>query len=459
MRIYVLYGLLVMAAVAFGWVMERGGWAAQRRSQPLLRMGYAGLAMAGITLLGHGPEPYRLFGDFTKAYYFAGQQVLQGSSDFYGQACVRGYVNIPIVAVVFAPLAQFLPPVAGWLMAAAGLGATIAAYGGLLRLTQVTGWRQWALIGLFVASGPLYYNLRLGNTTQYVLLLLVLALARGRQGRPGAMGALVAIAAVIKLPILLLGGYFLLRGRWRAAAGFGLGLVAIVGSSLLLFGPALHGSWYTQCIQPFAGKPLSAFNVQSVDSFLARLLGGSATTWVPMPLPALPFKVLRYGLLGVLVGAVLGTFRRARDWPGATAMTAGRSETLAPPSVFAQTAQELEFVTVLCLALLISPIAWTHYYLLLILPLALFLEKPAMIPALKLAGVAIAGRWPLLLSAALISLPVTLYEHPRVPEWIGNWFLSHYFLGGLLLLGVLLVARSQLAQNLAQNLAPEGASG
>ncbi len=434
MRIYLVYCGLVIGMGGLLWWMAQGQKQGQEQDPgrlPLWRMLYMGGAIALGLLLWHGPEPYRLFGDFTKAYYFAGQQILQGSHDFYGDACVRGYVNIPIVALLFAPFAQFSPAVAGGLMAAVGVVATGAACGGLLRLTQVTGWRQWALVGLFIASGPVYYNLRLGNTTQYVLLLLIAALGCGRKGWALAAGALVAIAGIIKIPILLLGPYFLLRGRLRTCFGFGLGLVAVVGLSLLLFGPELHGTWYTQCIQPFAGKPLSAFNVQSVDGFLARLLGGKPDTWIPMTV-GLPFKLLRYGLLSALVGAVVWTFWRAPPHPE---LRAWDEKSLGS----ARTMVELEWVTVLCLALLISPISWTHYYLLLILPLGLCLGHPQMIPP--------GGHPLLLLISLLISLPVTLYQPAGVPWLLGQAGLSHFFIGGVLLLSLLLAARWQLAGN------------
>jgi hypothetical protein len=447
MRIYLVYcGLVIGMGGLLWWMAQEQQGQDQGHNHgpqrlPLWRMLYVAGAIALCVLLWHGPEPYRLFGDFTKAYYFAGQQVLQGSRDLYGDACVRGYVNIPIVAIAFAPFAQFSPAMAGGLMAAVGVATTAAACGGLLRLTQVTGWRQWALVGLFLASGPVYYNLRLGNTTQYVLLLLIGALACWRKGWPEVAGGLVAIAGIIKIPILLLGVYFLLRGRLRTGLGFGLGLIAVVGLSLLLFGPALHGTWYTQCIQPFAGKPLSAFNVQSVDGLLARLLGGNPATWIPMTV-GLPFKLLRYGLLSAIVGAVVWTFWRAQQ-PLKPSVSTEKPSMSTVPRVKTVPRVELEWVTVLCLALLISPISWTHYYLLLLLPIGLLLGHPQTIPP--------GGHSLLLLSALLISLPVTLYQPAGMPWLLGQAGFSHYFIGGVLLLSVLLAAQWRWPENGPEN--------
>lgn len=417
MRIYFLYSFLILLAVGLGVASET-----VLKQRWLQWVGYAAIAVAMGYLLWTGPEPYRLFGDFTKAYYFAGQEVLRSSKDLYSDACTRGYVNIPIVAYLFTPFAGFDANTAANLMALVGAGATIAACYLSLQLTGVTGWRSLALVGLFVASGPVYYNLRLGNTTQYVLLLLLGAVFCLWKQQGFLAGALVAIAGIIKIPILLLAGYFLLRGRWQAVTGFVAALLAIVGTSLLLFGPELHVDWYQQCVQPFAGKPVSAFNVQSVDGFLARLLGGNPATWMPMQVNW-TFKLLRYSLLSLLAGAVVWAFWRVK-----------------PPRTLA--AETLEFVTVLVLALLMSPISWTHYYLLLLLPFALYLGKKLPLPEPRWAL-----RW-FAVSAVLVSLPVTLYKSPNslLQQLVDRVFLSHYFFGGVLLLGLLLAARWQTAR-------------
>ncbi|MBD2020005.1 hypothetical protein H6F43_07370, partial [Leptolyngbya sp. FACHB-36] len=140
-------------------------------------------------------------------------------------------------------------------------------------------------------------------------------------------------------------------------------------------------------------------------------------TWIPMQV-GWEFKLLRYTLLSLLTGAVVWTFWRTR----------------LPKTLATET---LEFAIVLCLALLISPISWTHYYLLLLLPLGLCLGNSVSIPQGRLwLGLFV-------VSGLLVSLPVTLFQpdSPVLRSIVFRLLLSHYFLGGVLLLGLLLAAR------------------
>jgi hypothetical protein len=418
MRVYLIYVTLVAVA---------GGLAVRLRSaQQMSRRWAFGVALAGIAialmlLLGFATEPQArdLLVDFTKAYYPAGKAAVENPAALYARADDDlTFVNLPLVALLFAPLGLMDLPSASALMLGLGILATIAALYACLRLSGVTGWRRWALMGLFVANGPLFYNLRMGNTTQYTLLLLAGGLLALRHRRDWLAGGLLAIAGIIKVPLLLLAGYYLLRQRWRVVLGFG-GTLAIVGLlSVLVFGPALHVTWYRECIQPFAGKPLSAFNVQSIDGLLARvLLKGDLRNWLPMTVDW-GYKLVRYGLVAGLVGSALWVGWRAK----------------APQS---PAAENSEFAIALCLALIISPISWTHYYLLLLLPLALWLGQQLAIPHQRPWTVG------MLVVTVLISLPTVnpALDHALLRLLVTQVWISHYLYGGLLLFVLLLRGR------------------
>jgi hypothetical protein len=88
---------------------------------------------------------------------------------------------------------------------------------------------------------------------------------------------------------------------------------------------------------------------------------------------------------------------------------------------------------VLLLALLASPITWTHYYCVLIIPLCLYV----------CGGIAVPRRRPWVLAwslaSVLITLPVVL---PRpttrlFAELTERVLLSHYVAGGIVLLAIL----------------------
>ncbi|MBD2022128.1 DUF2029 domain-containing protein, partial [Leptolyngbya sp. FACHB-36] len=284
------------------------------KSRSIRWAGFGSLALAMILLLGLATEPQArdAFVDFTKAYYPAAKAALFNPAELYARSDDDlTFVNLPIVALLFAPFAALDVSTAAALMTAIGAIATIAACYLCIRYTNVTGWQRVLLVGLFVANGPLFYNLRIGNTSQYTLLLLLGALWL-QPKRSVLAGCLLAIAGIIKVPLLLFGAYYVLRGRWRVVAGFVGTLLAIGLASLLVFGPDLHVTWYQACIQPFAGKPISAFNVQSVDGLLSRsLLGGGLRNWLPMQVDW-SYKLVRYAILSLLVGSAIWVGWRAQ---------------------------------------------------------------------------------------------------------------------------------------------------
>ncbi len=257
-----------------------------------------------------------------------------------------------------------------------------------------------------------------------MLLLLLLAFYFIQTKREIWLGILLAIGALIKIPLFLLGVYFALRGRWQVVVGFSAALLAIVGASLLLFGLDLHLVWYQQCIQPFVGKPISTYNVQSVDGFLARLLINTdigKEQWPPTEV-GWGFKVIRYALLSLLIGTTIWICWRSK-----------------PPKTLE--VENLEFSIVLCLAVIISPISWTHYYLFLLLPFALYLGNRLAVPQERLWSSLV------VVSILLTSLPVrfAIPANPVLGFLYSRLLISHYFLGGVLVLGVLLAARWQIS--------------
>jgi hypothetical protein len=287
---------------------------------------------------------------------------------------------------------------------------------GLTRLTGVSGWQRAALVGLFVVNGPLYNSLREGNLTHFALLLLFGALHCMEQRRDAWAGAWLAIACILKPPLLPLAALFVLRWRLAALAGFGGALLGIGGASLTLYGLELHVAWYRYCVQPFLSTPIGAFNVQSIDGFLARLLteGRYLHSWWPIADPGPGFALLKRILVALLVCPTAWVLWRARRAASATAA-------------------RLDFSILLCLALLISPTSWTHYYLLLLLPIGLH--------AGGMLGVPGARSWSALFwfAVALISPPV-IAPTLAAGALMASVLVSHYFLGGVLMLAVLLCA-------------------
>ena len=97
---------------------------------------------------------------------------------------------------------------------------------------------------------------------------------------------------------------------------------------------------------------------------------------------------------------------------------------------------------VLCLSLIISPISWSPYYLLLLLPLGLYAGK--RLPIKDDSG------WLLVmvLSILCITPPVMFMgEDGALQGQLARVLLSHYLMGALLLWGLLAYARWQVAES------------
>ena len=418
MVIYLIYGILILGTVSLNTI------AFKSKKQGLNLWLTCGLPALVILIFSWLVSWSNFCGDFNKSYYPAGRLIIENPADLYVWGKGLGFVNIPIIALLFTPI-SYLPKLAAQIIITLlGLAAIVFAAYLLIKLTKASKWQKLIIAGLFIINGPLYYSLKQGNSTHFVFLLLIAAIFALRDKREIWVGVLLALASLIKIPIFLLSVYFTLRGRWRIIFGFSVTILAIVGTSVLLFGLDLHIIWFQKCILAFAGKPLAAFNVQSIDGFLARLLNDvDLKSWQPLEI-GWEFKLGRYLLISLLAGI--------------TILLCWRSK---PPQTFAM--EILELSIAICLALAIMPISWTHYYLYLLLPFSLYIGNQLVIPPGKFWQIL------MLISAILVSLPVILIKanNPLSEFLISKLLISHYLLGGVLLLMILLRARLQGAKD------------
>lgn len=366
-------------------------------------------------------EPAILFSDFFKAYYPAGEAVLADEvASLYREGAEVTFVNMPIMAFLFAPLGRLDDFDAGWIFLALGLTAALASWALLARIGRYRAGSTALLAFIFLINGPMVNSLREGNTTHFLLLLLALALLLWRAGWDYSAGLVLGFCALFKLPLLLFGGYFLLRRRWRILAGGATMAALIIGLSLWLFGLATHIAWYRVCVEPYMLGVIPAFNVQSIDAFLLRLSTGAALLqdWAPMPLPPV-YRVVRTILLLAIYGAAVALIWRA-----------GRREPLPRVSGGLSTRDLTEFSLILTVALVSSPLAWTHYYLLLLLPWSLYQGGLLSLPDDTLSR---SLMWSAL---ALTSLPVLMPDlSPGLAaELVARTIVSMWLFGGLLML-------------------------
>jgi hypothetical protein len=369
------------------------------------------LAEAGHHAAAHlaGTWPPRR-GDF-EAYYWAGRRVDSGNlAELYSSFArdpgsdrrIKDFKNVPLVAAAFVPLSRLEYDTA-W---KAWWAFSLACCVGIVALAALWLRRwcgHWLLAAAVAASAGLHYfplldAFELGQTTQavaFVLLVAYLALARGRAV---LAGALLAVAALVKVPVFVMGGFLLLTRRWRAAAAFGATVAALFGLSVVLFGAGVHRAWLGDAIGPHAGTALTALNNQSLAAQLARLWGDEQVhSYRPSPLPA-PLSAARWAMAAAVVLGWLAVRRRLSD-----------------RAVLDRGVLDLDFVMALSVMPLVSPIFWIHYFLL-SLPALLVLSRHAAAP----------GAWPLratLVASYLLAAwypPADLTWYGRAPGFWGE---------------------------------------
>jgi hypothetical protein len=377
------------------------------------------------------PETPVLFTDFRRAYYPAGQAVLEGPQALTPliERGVHGFVNLPIVAYLFAPFGALPVKWAARLYFVMGLGATLIAWALLARAANLDGRERSTLFFLFAVNGPLINSFKEGNTSHILLLPVVAAFLLLRGNRQVLAGVLLGLCALIKLPFLIFAPYLVLRRYWQAAAGMAL----VVGGggllSVALFGWELNQRWFELCVVPFSSNPIAAFNVQSIPGFLARLWTGPDLLYTWMPLPAEPLQRMIGSALSalLLLAAVLACLRRPQERNGASS---------AEPQAW----RALEYGIVVTLAVIASPLSWSHYYCWLLFPIAFFLRRDFPLAPEGLSRV-LGWAALVLVSQAVVFLKVS---DPVLAGLYAKVMVSSMLLGGLLWFGLLVVARARL---------------
>ena len=398
---YAIHWLMALVGVAAIVGLGRRGLLA--RWQLLLLLP---LAVAYEWIAFRASFPNEPFWDFKLCYYPAGQAVLHhdiATLTVLYQRVVQGFVNMPIVAWLFAPFTLLGAGAAAVLYTLAGVAAAVFAWHLLARTAQLDRTGRWVLALLFIANGPLLDAIKFGNTSQFILLALVGGLLLLRSGHLATAGALLAALTVLKPAMGLFGFFFLLRREWRGLFAYALTGIAITLLSLAFYGWEFNRFWFETSILQFGHQWFSAFSVQSVPGFLLRLRPewAAVTSWEPVARTGIEQRLSQ---LAMVVTYAFAAAARRRD---------------------------LHYLLVICLALVASPLSWSHYYCWLLVPAAFFLGEFAPI-----------GRLPRMLgwAAIFIVTPLVVWPHDFGNGLLGGLYrtlvLSNLLLGGLLWFGL-----------------------
>jgi hypothetical protein len=258
-----------------------------------------------------------------------------------------------------------------------------------------------------------------------LLLLLVGAWAAQRSGRLTWAGALLGSAAAIKLFPAFLFVFFLLRRQWRALiAGVLAGLLWTALTAAVL-GPGSYRD-YVRDVLPHLAQYRAAWPNASLAGFWEKLFAGGHTLGHTVPLWYNPLAArIAAAVCCLVVTAVVA----AVLWRARTRPDCDRAFALAVTGM-----------------LLVSPITWDHYFLLLLLPAGVLATTLPSSGALRYL---LYGCLALLWLTPELYYRLAAFVHPAAAA--GPWqtltvlSLQTYALMGLFMLGVV-AARHRSAQ-------------
>ena len=248
------------------------------------------------------------------------------------------------------------------------------------------------LLGLWF-SQPFVYAMFLMQTHALFFFLMVagLVLAERSGDRWGGAvwaGLAVACAAAVKLTPILLVVYWLLTRRWKAALSTVVWSAALMGLTLAAVGPALTGA-YLQSLHRVSQVLLVAQNNQSFAAWvMARFYGPDEVFDInSLPLPS----AVRIGSTLLMLLSTLGG-----GWLDRRAGRRGDRQAASPPQI---TVPPLGAMMTLIALTIFAPIAWTHYFIVLVAPVMVLLQ----------AARSLRGRWRVGVIVPLVALVALNY--------------------------------------------------
>jgi hypothetical protein len=304
-----------------------------------------------------------------------------------GQKQIQVYVDVnahpPPAVLLTLPLALVPYPDAVLIWNLISLAALFVSLWLVQRQLQipVAPWAIFPFLVLLLLCSPLRQQVSQGQLNLVLLLLLTGAWAAQRSGRSGWAGVLVGTAAAVKLFPGFLFLYFLLRRQGKALATGMLSLVLLSGLTAAVLGQETYASYFRDTL-----AKVMAFRSSWLNASLPGL-------WTKLFDPATERE------------HVTPLWRSAALAQTGAWLSCGLVVLLMVPQVWrARTQAETDraFALTMIAMLLVSPLTWDHYFLLLLAPLAVIWTQ---LPATNLARISF-----LIIGVILWTEPLLLYD-------------------------------------------------
>jgi hypothetical protein len=293
--------------------------------------------------------------------------------------------DTPTFLLAMEPLTRLSPTAAFWIWSVLNLAALAAAMYLLLGNRPGIPPRDvWLLAALALMFMPVGYNFFWGQTQVLILFLMVVAMHAMETERDALAGLAIAIAGLLRAYPLLLLGYFLFRRRWRALeygifATLAGALITVICLGLQQSLSFVNGAnWVIRDSQtsreavismgPFVSRILSHLYGQPPNLWIRRLASSAATAFV------------------LYITALVSMRVPARSDP------------------------EWRIYSLwIVAAVMLSPLAWHHYLLLLIIP---FVQ---IVAAANLGRTSARALWAAAASYMLSSFSLALFIYFESP--------------------------------------------
>jgi len=252
--------------------------------------------------------------------------------------------NPPSFVLAFEPLTLLRPIAAYWVWFSMNLSALALSLFLLLRdFPRERPLEVWSLAALSIIYPPVIDHFFLAQTQIFIMLILILMMTALRRGNDFAAGFLLAAASLLRIYPVIVTGYLAVTGRWRALIyTIILGIIGVLlTASILGVGRTLS---FVELFAFLTGPHWLKIPVNvSLDAFISRMFwsAGSATAGLEL---ARKITVVSAGIL-----LLLATVR--------VSMAEGKDDDT-----------EWKFSLWVVAMVLLSPTAWPHYLIFLLIP-------------------------------------------------------------------------------------------
>jgi glycosyl transferase family 87 len=225
--------------------------------------------------------------DFTR-YWFGGRNVVEGNALYGPDAPGPGFKYLPFFALWMAPFGLLPIRVAGALWYAINVSYVAGALWMAKRVVFGERRSWWWMLVVAATFTLLLHNLKTGQVNVTCFFFEILGaywICRSDGKRDGLAGLAIGLAATIKYTPLALVPWLVLRRRWRALGGVGLGvLVFALAVPSAAFGPARHWDlvrqWFDRGTTMLSGYEAGASYSPgiSTSTFLRHVLQARTAT-------------------------------------------------------------------------------------------------------------------------------------------------------------------------------------